>query len=102
MQLLVHKMCPHVWPILLGMCIHIRPHTENVHMHMHTHMYLFNQPTSDRNSPAWKLHNHQNALQGEEGEFDAQPATVEKKLELIGLHLNGTKEAKSKYEAMLA
>ena len=48
-----------------------------------------------------KLHNHKNSLQGDDGEFDAQLANVEKKLELIGVHLNGTKEAKSKYEAML-
>ena len=73
-----------------------------MYIQMHTHKYLYNQFTTNRNSPASKLHNHKNALQGDDGEFDAQLANVEKKLELIGVHLNGTKEAKSKYEAMLA
>lgn len=69
---------------------------------MHTHMYLHNQFTTSWNSPASKLHNHKNALQGDDGEFDAQLTSVERKLELIGHHMNRTKEAKSKYEAMLA
>ena len=69
---------------------------------MHSHMHLYKQITTNRNSPASNIHNHKNALQGDDGEFDAQLTSVERKLELIGHHMNGTKEAKSKYEAMLA
>ena len=73
-----------------------------MHIQMHTHMHLYNQITTNRNSPASNTHNHKNAFQGDDGEFDAQLTSVERKLELIGHHMNRTKEAKSKYEAMLA
>ena len=47
-------------------------------------------------------HNHKNALQGDDAEFDRQLKLLAKKMQLIGHHLIGNQAAKKRFEAMLA
>ena len=47
-------------------------------------------------------HNHKNALQGDDAEFDRQLKPLAKKMQLIGLHMTGNQNAKKRFEAMLA